>query len=311
MSNLNTIAPVHTGGTEKSSGSEPMGHDHFNGAKAQYLPDETIRRGQVPNMQYPQNPDDPMGGPLSLHPSIVDGVRYPRGADYEAQYFDASGKPNFKMLSRIGNPTPLGLVSFSATLGAASWAIMGWQGTSGATMQALAGEFLFFPGLCLIICAQWELILGNSFAFTVFGAFGAYWIALGYILVPGYNVAGSYVTNGVASPELNKLLGFFQASYAAVNFFFCVGSLRTNIPFMWVFWNLEIALILLSIAYLKDMSLEASHRVTVAGGAFAFICTFGGWYLFLIEMLSMQGFTVKLPVGDMSRFWGKSEDKTE
>ncbi|BFZ63503.1 hypothetical protein YB2330_004626 [Saitoella coloradoensis] len=234
----------------------------------------------------------------------------PRGADYEAQYLDIKPTPS-PHLSRIGNPTPLGLAAHCATLGAASWAIMGFAGTSGAALQALAPEFIFFPGTMLLISAQWELVIGNSFAYTVFGSFSAFWLAFGYLNLPWTGLAASYASDPMG---LNHLIGFFVMSFAVLNFFFWVASLKTNVPFVFLFTFLELALILIAAGYLQmgHITDAAVGTILKAGGACGFICTFGGWYLFVVELLGMNGFNIPFPIGDLSHlFGGKKDSKKE
>lgn len=47
---------------------------------------------------------------------------------------------------------------------------MGWRGVS--IDNVFIGDFFFVAAFGLVITAQWEMSLGNGFAYTVFSAFG-------------------------------------------------------------------------------------------------------------------------------------------
>ena len=66
-----------------------------------------------------------------------------------------------------------------------------------------------FPGIGMVISAQWELILGNTYAYTVLSAFGFFYGGFGAIITPLFGVASSYGTDTV---EYNNALGYFVLS---------------------------------------------------------------------------------------------------
>lgn len=47
---------------------------------------------------------------------------------------------------------------------------MEWRGVT--TMNAYVANFFFISAFGLVVTAQWELSVGNGFAYTVFSAFG-------------------------------------------------------------------------------------------------------------------------------------------
>lgn len=47
---------------------------------------------------------------------------------------------------------------------------MEWRGVT--TENAFVANFFFIAAFGLVITAQWELSIGNGFAYTVFSAFG-------------------------------------------------------------------------------------------------------------------------------------------
>jgi succinate-acetate transporter protein len=63
--------------------------------------------------------------------------------------------------------------------------------------------------LGLVVTAQWELSVGNGFAYTVFSAFGLFYAGYGAILTPAFGVQAAYGDN---VKEYNNALGFFMIS---------------------------------------------------------------------------------------------------
>lgn len=64
-------------------------------------------------------------------------------------------------------------------------------------------------GIGMVITAQWELVLGNSYAYTVLSAFGFFYGGFGAIITPLFGVAASYGTDTVG---FNNALGYFVLS---------------------------------------------------------------------------------------------------
>lgn len=61
----------------------------------------------------------------------------------------------------------------------------------------------------MVVSAQWELILGNTYAYTVLSAFGFFYGGFGAIITPLFGVAESY---GTDTAGYNNALGYFVLS---------------------------------------------------------------------------------------------------
>lgn len=66
----------------------------------------------------------------------------------------------------------LALGAFGTTLTTLSLSLMEWRGVT--TDNVFVGNFFFIAAFGLVVTAQWELSIGNGFAYTVFSAFGEY-----------------------------------------------------------------------------------------------------------------------------------------
>jgi uncharacterized protein len=64
-------------------------------------------------------------------------------------------------------------------------------------------------GIAMVVSAQWELVLGNSYGYTVLSAFGLFYAGLGAIVTPLFGVKESY---GDDLAGYNNALGFWVLS---------------------------------------------------------------------------------------------------
>lgn len=88
-----------------------------------------------------------------------------------------------------------------------------------------------------------------------------------------------------------------------------LGSLRTNMVFVALFFALDIAFFLLAAAYFRISEGRDPTTLLKAGGAFAFITAICGWYIMLALTLGSTGFPVSIPLGDLSGFMSKKPAK--
>jgi hypothetical protein len=66
--------------------------------------------------------------------------------------------------------TSLAIGVFATTLTTLSMSLMEWRGVT--TTNVYVANFFFAAAFGLVITAQWELSVGNGFAYSVFSAFG-------------------------------------------------------------------------------------------------------------------------------------------
>jgi succinate-acetate transporter protein len=71
------------------------------------------------------------------------------------------------------------------------------------------GNFFFVAGIGMVVSAQWELVLGNSYGYTVLSAFGLFYGGFGAIITPLFGVRESY---GEDLVSYNNALGFWVLS---------------------------------------------------------------------------------------------------
>lgn len=110
--------------------------------------------------------------------------------------------------AQLGSPTALAIGAFATTLTTLSFALMGWRGMS--VTNAFIGNFFGVAGIGMVVSAQWEIVLGNTYAYTVLSAFGLFYLGFGIIVTPFFGVAESY--GGADTVDYNNALGFFVLS---------------------------------------------------------------------------------------------------
>jgi hypothetical protein len=118
---------------------------------------------------------------------------------------------------------------FATTFLSLSLAMMNFRGVF--TQTIFMGDLCFVAGIGLLISAQWEMVRGNTFSYTVLSAYGrsqgiffffskglanleSYRLALfyggyGVILIPSLGIADAY---GGYTAEYHNALGFFVLS---------------------------------------------------------------------------------------------------
>lgn len=84
---------------------------------------------------------------------------------------------------------------------------MGWRDLS--SNNVFIGNFLFVAGIGMVVSAQWELVLGNSYAYTVLSAFGFFYGGFGAIITPIFGVRAAY---GGDVASYNNALGYWVLS---------------------------------------------------------------------------------------------------
>jgi len=230
---------------------------------------------------------------------------------FESMYLSPYHRTRGHLRSIFGNPTPMPLMGFLIASMSLGCNLMGWRGSGGGG-AAIVGLFFFFGGMLQVLGSILEWVLGNTFPFIVFACYGAFWLAMGVTLQPGFNAQAYYGTAPPGPEEFASSFAFFFMVMALVTFFFVIASLRTNVVFVLVFLFIDLAFVMLMATYwtLAEGMASVSHKCQIAAGAFIFVFCVFGWYLFLNLILLAVDFPVNLPVGDLStRFKGASERK--
>ncbi|CAG8936463.1 unnamed protein product [Penicillium salamii] len=201
--------------------------------------------------------------------------------------------------AHLANPAPLAMGGFATTLLSVSLAMMNFRGVTSQTI--FMGDLCFVAGIGLLISAQWEMVRGNTFSYTVLSAYALFYGGYGVLLIPALGIADAY---GGFTPEYHNALGFFVLLWAVFNLFFLLASCTLNIVYILLFLTLELCLIFdaASSFVLADGSVEKSANLMTAAGAFAFVSSLLGYYS-VLHYLCEDALPFSVPMGDTSRAW--------
>ncbi|AEO64908.1 uncharacterized protein THITE_2111295 [Thermothielavioides terrestris NRRL 8126] len=158
-----------------------------------------------------------------------------------------------------------------------------------------------------------EWIMGNFFPMMVMGLFAVFWLSFGLLQVPTLQLGSPYATSadptGLASPEYNAVVALYLIVWGFALFTFFIFTCKINVVFAAIFLLVSTAAWVLSGAYWKVSTgdFDAATKLQKAGGALLFVVAALGWYMCFIIMAGEMRITLKLPVGDLSHFWPKTD----
>ncbi|KIW74607.1 hypothetical protein AYO21_10317 [Fonsecaea monophora] len=216
-------------------------------------------------------------------------------------------------IRRFANPTPLGFVGFVISTMTFAMVMMGWGGASG--LSPVVGIFFFVGPVLLVLTVIFEWIMGNFFSMMVCGLFAVFWLSFGMLQLPTlglatpYSPSGTNAVIGSASKEYNAVIALYLIVWGFALFTFFIFTLKTNVVFALIFLFVTMGAWVLSGAYWKvstgDYDTAADLQKT--GGALLFIVGCLGWYMTFVMMAAEMRLAIKLPVGDLSHFWPKTD----
>jgi len=198
----------------------------------------------------------------------------------------------------IGNPSPLGLSGFALTTFVLSAINMGLLGVENPAI--VIAPAAVYGGLAQFAAGMWEMAIGNTFGATALTSFGAFWLGIAIILIPGgFDIAGSYAD----SEEFNHAFAFYLFGWFIFTFLLLLCTLSSSIAFSLVFFFLDWAFLFLALgrrfpsyspltsAWLPNQSF------TYTGGVFGMLTAFVAWYNALAGVVEHSNSGFELPVG--------------
>ncbi|MCJ1231880.1 hypothetical protein MMC12_008559 [Toensbergia leucococca] len=237
---------------------------------------------------------------------------------FEKIYLTPQSNVKGDLRKTFGNPTPLAILGFVMALTPFSCDVMGWRG-AGGNGAAATGSYYYMGGLLMIIGGLLEWVLGNTFPFLVFCAYGGFWLSFASTLTPAIGAYGHYSTlyseadpsAGLDSPQFAASFAFWLLAMALLSLIFAVCCLRTNVCLLIVESTLVVVFSLLAATFwqLAEGNAAVGSKCLVAAGAFAFITCAAGWYILLSLSLASVDFPIQLPVGDLSHIIKGAMDK--
>jgi succinate-acetate transporter protein len=190
--------------------------------------------------------------------------------------------------SVFANPSPLGLCGFAMSTFVLSSINAGWFPAGGTNI--IVGLAFFYGGIAQLITGVLEFRVGNTFGVTAFTSYGAFWLALAFIFIPG-----SGISDAITKAAFHPALGLFLLGWTIFTALLFLCTFRLNNALVVTLGLLLVALILLTIG-----ELGPSTGAHVLGGYVGVATAIAAWYTALSMLLSAVNFPFTLPVGPRS-----------
>ena len=141
-----------------------------------------------------------------------------------------------EITERICNPAPLGLAAFGLTT------LVLNAFNSGLVDKASEGLVwplgIFFGGMAQFAAAMWEAKKNNTFGFTAFSSFGAFWLA--------FAVMELLVMNGAMQPIPKGGLTVFLVAWGIFTTYMFIGTIKISVALQLLFAALIVLFFLLA-----------------------------------------------------------------
>ena len=196
----------------------------------------------------------------------------------------------------VANPAPLGLSAFALTtfvLSASNAGFILGQGEGTVIVVTLA---LFYGGIVQLIAGIQEFRAGNTFGATAFCSYGGFWLAVGFLFLPGTGILAALV----ASRSLFAALTVFGLGWTIFTFLMLLGTLRTTGALVAVFFFLFLTFLALTIGWWVDWGGTSGTTWIQIGGWLGIATALVAWYTALAGILASAKM-FNLPTIPMSR----------
>jgi len=190
---------------------------------------------------------------------------------------------------KLANPAAIGLGGFALTTMILQFHNLGWCGVGPVVACGL-----IYGGLAQMIAGFLEQKTGNSFGFSAFTSYGAFWIALGVIfLLNHFNIYKAGKTD----------VGCFLIVWTFYTGIMWIGSMKANGALAWTFATLFAGFILLDLAHFGFPAL------TKVAAWDLIVCACLAWYVMAHVILGDLG--INVPVGKPWIQSAKAEEPEE
>lgn len=143
---------------------------------------------------------------------------------------------SIEVREKLANPAPLGLAGFGLTTLILNIVNADLIAKESIGMVLPAG--LLYGGLAQFLAGMWEMKKNNTFGFTAFSSFGAFWMALGIMII--------LENTEVVEPVPKNGLSVFLGAWGLFTAYMFIGTLKISRALQVVFGTLTILFFLLA-----------------------------------------------------------------
>ncbi|QGM81457.1 acetate uptake transporter [Otariodibacter oris] len=180
--------------------------------------------------------------------------------------------------SATANPGPLGLCGFALT----TWLLsLINNGTfTGDNVGLVLAMGFAFGGTAQMIAGMFEFAKGNTFGFTAFTSYGAFWWSFALFKV------------FFASTVSASFVGWYLVAWGTFTLMMFIGTLTKPRALQAIFLALTITFYLLAAG-----DFMGNHSITHIGGNFGLLTAFLAFYLAAAEIINESFGRTVLPIG--------------
>ena len=149
---------------------------------------------------------------------------------------ELKSKGEVVITEKLANPAPLGLAGFGITTLLLN--VVNAEIISKDSIGMVLPVGVFYGGLAQFMAGMWEAKKNNTFGFTAFSSYGAFWMAFGLMEI--------LLINGVLKPVPHEGLTVFLVAWGIFTTYMFIGTIRLSVALMVVFAGLAILFYLLA-----------------------------------------------------------------
>lgn len=179
----------------------------------------------------------------------------------------------------LANPAPLGLCGFALTTWLLSLINNGMF--SGENLGLVLAMGFAFGGTAQMIAGMFEYKKGNTFGFTAFTSYGAFWWSFALFKV--------FFSQGVTS----SFVGWYLAAWGTFTLMMFIGTLAKTRALQAIFLALTITFYLLAAG-----DFTGNHNFSQLGGNFGLLTALLAFYLAAADIINESFGKTILPIGE-------------
>jgi hypothetical protein len=184
------------------------------------------------------------------------------------------------VVEKLANPAPLGLAGFGLTTLILNIVNADLVAKDSIGMVLPVG--LFYGGLAQFMAGMWEMKKNNTFGFTAFSSFGAFWMALAVMVI----LKDAEVIAPVAKGGMSVFLG----AWGLFTGYMTIGTLKISRALQVVFATLTILFFLLAWG-------EHNETVMKVAGWEGIFCALSALYASAAQVINETWGEYLLPLG--------------
>lgn len=169
------------------------------------------------------------------------------------------GKGEVVYTEKLANPAPLGLAAFGVTTLLLN--VLNAEIISEESIGMVLPVGLFYGGLVQLLAGMWEAKKNNTFGFTAFSSYGAFWMA--------YAVMKIFIRNDVIGPvPAESGMAVFLATWGIFSIYMTVATFKISVALQVTF----VALCFLFFLLAWGQHNETVHKLAGYEGLFTAGC---------------------------------------